>query len=186
MKKRTAPVSPAAISGRILVLHGLRVILDADLATLYGVPTKRFNEQVRRNAGRFPADFMFQITDQELAILRSQIATSSPTPGNHTWGGRRYLPYVFTEHGAIMAANILASQQAIDMSVHVVRAFVRLRETVAGNKELAKRLDELEQKMEHKLSSHDQAIAGILEAIRALVAPPPTVKRRRIGFIQED
>ena len=185
MKNRAASFDEGAIGGSIFVLRGQRVMLDSDLAMLYGVTTKRFNEQVRRNAERFPADFMFRLTNQELAILRSQFATSSSSPGRPTWGGSRYLPHAFTEHGAIMAANVLASSRAIEMSVHVVRAFVRLRETVAGNRELANRLDELEARIARKLSTHDQAITGILDAIRALMTPLRT-PRRRIGFIQDD
>lgn len=186
MKNKTAPVVVEAITGRILMLRGQRVMLDADLAALYGVTTKRCNEQVRRNLERFPLDFMFQLTNRELAILRSQIATSSSAPARLTWGGSRYLPHAFTGHGAIMAANVLASPRAIEMSVHVVRAFVRLSETIAGNKELAKRLGELDIKIGRKLSTHDQAIADILDAIRALMTPPRPPKRRRIGFIQDE
>jgi predicted DNA binding protein len=145
------------ITQSILVLRGYRVLLDTDLADLYGVTTKRFNEQVRRNRGRFPEDFMFQLTDKELAILRSQIATSNSS----MWGGRRYPPYAFTEHGAIMAATILNSGRAVEVSVYVVRAFIRLREVLASNKELEKKLE----KLERKLDSHDQAIVGILKTL---------------------
>ena len=167
------PLAIEAIAGRIVLLRGQRVMLDADLAALYGIPTGRFNEAVRRNLARFPADFMFQLTNQELAALRSQIAIS-----NAGRGGRRYVPYAFTEHGAIMAANVLASPRAIEMSVHVVRAFVRLREMIGTNKELARKLDELER----KLTTHDQAIAGLIDAIRELMSPPEP-KRRPIGFV---
>jgi hypothetical protein len=156
-------------------------MIDADLAALYGVTTKRFNEQVKRNFARFPADFMFQLRDTEHSALRSQIATSI---GGR--GGRRYLPYVFTEHGAIMAATILNSPRATKTSVFIVRAFVELREALASHKELAKRLDELESRLERKLATHDQAIAGILEAIRQLMAPTEPVNKRRIGFVQTD
>jgi hypothetical protein len=161
------------ITQSILDLRGHRVLLDADLADLYGVTTKRFNEQVRRNRERFPEDFMFQPTHDELAISRSQIATSSSS----MWGGRRYPPYAFTEHGAIMAATILNSGRAVEVSVYVVRAFVRLREVLASNKELAKKLE----KLERKLDSHEQAIVGILKTIhdhmnqtrtRAIDIPP--------------
>lgn len=160
------------IPDRILVLRGIRVILDADLALLYGVAAKRFNEQVRRNRKRFPPDFMFQLENQEFAILRSQFATSS-------WGGRRYPPLAFTEHGAIMAASILNSAHAIEISVYVVRAFVQMREALVAHKEIGKRLDELER----KVGTHDRAIGPILEAIRQLMQPPETPKRRRIGFL---
>ena len=130
------------IERTILRLRGHNVMLDADLARLYGVTTKRFNEQVKRNVRRFPADFMFQLTQEEYADLKSQIATSSAT--GH--GGRRHLPYVFTEHGAIMAANVLNSPRAVQMSIIVVRAFIRLRQMLLSNAELAKKLDALEAK----------------------------------------
>jgi len=181
-KKTATSAAIEAIAGRILVLRGQRVMLDADLAALYGVTTKRLNEQVRRNLSRFPDDFVFRLTDQELANLRSQFATSSSDTRHLAWGGRRYAPHVFTEHGAIMAAMVLNSPSATEISVYVVRAFVQLRETVVANKELALRLDELESRIERKLSTHDQAIAGILDAIRALMAPAEP-KRRPIGFI---
>jgi hypothetical protein len=128
------------ISQAIAVMRGHRVLLDADLAVLYGVTTKRFNEQVRRNLKRFPEDFMFQLTAEEAAALRSQFATSNM----HGRGGRRYPPYAFTEHGAIMAATILNSPRAIEMSVYIVRAFVKLRELLGSNRELARRFAELE------------------------------------------
>lgn len=160
------------LAQRILLIRDQKVMLDADLAELYGVPTKRFNEQVKRNIDRFPADFMFQLTDEEHEVLRSQFATS-----NTGRGGRRYAPYAFTEHGAIMAATILNSPKAIEMSVFIVRAFVQLREMLSSHKELAAKLEALEQ----KVGSHDQAIAGLIDAIRQLMAPPATMKRP-IGF----
>ena len=154
------------IAQSIVVLRGQRVLLDADLAELYGVATKRFNEQVRRNLERFPPDFMFQLTDGEASALRSQIATSNePHSGR---GGRRYLPYAFTEHGAIMAATILNSARAVEVSVYVVRAFVKLRELLTSTKELSAKLELLER----KLDTHDQAIVGILRQIRQLMNPP--------------
>jgi ORF6N domain-containing protein len=161
-------------------------MLDADLAALYGVTTKRLNEQVMRNLGRFPSDFIFQLTNHEVAILRSQFATSSSDARRLAWGGRRYPPHAFTEHGALMAAMVLNSPRATEVSVYVVRAFVELRDTVVAHKELAKRLDELESRLERKLSTHDQAIAGILDAIRQLMVPPEPAKKRRIGFVQDD
>jgi hypothetical protein len=179
-------VAIEAIASRILLLRAQRIILDADLAALYGVTTKRLNEQVQRNAERFPDDFIFQLTNQELAILKSQFATSSSPAA---WGGRRYAPYAFTEHGAIMAATVLNSPRAVEVSIYVVRAFVQMRDLLTGHKELAKRVDQLEARMERKLSTHDQAIAGILDAIRKLMAPPPPApepKRRRIGFVNDD
>jgi len=154
------------IAQSIVVLRGQRVLLDADLAELYGVATKRFNEQVRRNLERFPPDFMFQLTDDEASALRSQIATSNdPHSGR---GGRRYLPYAFTEHGAIMAATILNSARAVEVSVYVVRAFVKVRELLTSTKELSAKLELLERKLE----THDQAIVGILRQIRQLMNPP--------------
>lgn len=161
------------IASSILVLRGQKVLLDVELAALYGVTTKRFNEQVRRNRERFPADFMFQLTTEDLAALRSQFATLKGGRGQH----RKYLPYAFTEHGAIMAATILNSARAVEMSVYVVRAFVRLRQVLASNTALARKLDELERKYQH----HDDAIKAILSAIRELMNPPQP-KRRPIGF----
>ena len=165
------------ITRAILVLRGQRVLLDAELATLYGVTTKRFNELVRRNRERFPEDFMFQLTAEESGSLRSQFATLKAGRGQH----RKYRPYAFTEHGAIMAATILNSPRAIEMSVYVVRAFVQLRELLSSNKELARRFAQLEARLDKKLAAHDEAIAAILSAIRELMAPPAT-KRRGIGF----
>jgi hypothetical protein len=176
-----AAVAVDAIAERITVLRGQRVIVDADLAALYGVPTKRLNEQVRRNAERFPGDFMFQLVPQEWEPLRSQFATLKSGRGQH----RKYLPYAFTEHGAIMAATVLNSPRAVEVSIYVVRAFVQLRELLAGHKELAKRLDQLEARLERKFTTQDQAIAGILDAIRELMKPPET-KRRKIGFVHDD
>lgn len=172
-------VAVDAIAGRILILRGQRVMLDADLAALYGVPTGRFNEAVRRNLARFPADFMFPLTNQDLAALRSQIATLKTGRGQH----RKYPPYAFTEHGAIMAATILNSPRATEVSVYVVRAFVQLRELLAGHKALAKRLDQLESRMERKLMAQDETIVEILAAIRQLMAPPEPKKKRPIGFV---
>ncbi|MBI3779049.1 MAG: ORF6N domain-containing protein [Gammaproteobacteria bacterium] len=149
---------------------------DADLAELYGVTTRRLNEQVRRNANRFPGDFAFQVTNQEFVILMSQNATSSRDTRGH--GGRRKNPLVFTEHGAIMAATVLNSSRAVQVSVFVVRAFVRLREMLSSNKALARKLNELER----KLATHDHAITELIEAIRQLMAPPEPKKKRPIGF----
>lgn len=182
----TSPlVAVDALSDRIHLVRGQRVMLDSDLAELYGVTTKRFNEQVKRNLERFPADFMFQLTEEEGESLRSQIATlntddslrSQIATSKPNRGGRRYLPYVFTEHGAIMAASVLNSPRAVEMSVFVVRAFVQLRALLASSHELSERLDELER----KLSTHDQAIAGLIDAIRQLTATPAK-PGRPIGF----
>jgi phage regulator Rha-like protein len=163
------------IADRIVLIRASKVLLDSDLAALYGVTTKRFNEQIRRNGARFPSDFMFQLSTQEVESLRSQIATLKTSRGKH----RKYRPYAFTEHGAIMAAMVLNSTRAVEMSVYVVRAFVRLREVLSANTELARRLEELEARLSRRIDSHDQAIAGILEMLRKLMHPPTT---RAIGF----
>ena len=162
------------IEKKIILIRGQKVMLDSDLAELYGVTTKRFNEQIRRNSDRFPDDFMFRLTDEEFSTLRSQIATSK-TGGR---GGRRYVPNVFTEHGAIMAASVLNTPLAVEVSVFVVRAFVHLREMALSHKELSNKLDELER----KVSSHDQAITGLIHAIRELSKSTDKPKRE-IGFI---
>jgi hypothetical protein len=161
-----------SVESRILILRHHKIILDEDLAELYGVPVKRLNEQVKRNQDRFPSDFIFQLTAKEQKILRSQFATS-----NKTHGGRRYRPHAFTEHGAIMAATVLNSKRAIQMSVFVVRAFVRLREMLATNRQLATKLGELERHVD----SHDTTIHNLIEAIKQLMAPQPRL-RRKIGF----
>lgn len=160
------------IGGRIVTVRGLRVMLDTDLAALYGVPARRLNEQVRRNAARFPSEFCFSLSAQELAILKSQNATSS-------WGGKRKPPLAFTEHGALMAATVLTSPEAVRMSVFVIRAFVRMRESLAVHREIRNRLDVLER----KVGSQDRAMAQIFDALRRLTAPLETAKRRRIGFL---
>ena len=177
------------ITQHILLLRGQKVLLDTDLAALYDVPTKRFNEQVKRNLERFPADFMFQLTEEEWAALRSQFATLKSGRGQH----RKYLPYAFTEHGAIMAASILNSPRATEVSVYVVRAFVRLREVLASNKELAKRLDDLEQTTEALAMQHDSfarntraQLKQVFDAIRELMTPPETQKKRPIGFMPNE
>lgn len=176
-------VSTEPITQSIVILRGQKVLLDADLAALYGVETRRLNEQVRRNLERFPSDFIFEVTDLEFANLMSQNATSS-------WGGRRKLPMAFTEHGAIMVASILKTPRAVEMSVYVVRAFVRLREVLASNKELSKRLDDLEQSTESLAVQHDAfarntraQLKQVFDAIRELMTPPEPQKKRPIGFI---
>jgi hypothetical protein len=162
----------AQLESTIYLIRGQRVMFDSDLAAIYGVTTKRLNEQVRRNISRFPEDFAFQLTAEELTNLRSQIATSS------FHGGRRYRPWVFTEHGAIMLASVLNSDIAAQASVRVVRAFVRLREMVAANAQLASKLEELER----RLDSHDEAIVDLFAALKQLLEPPEPPKRREIGF----
>ena len=164
-------IAVESVAQRILLIRRQKVMLDADLAELFGVPTKRFNEQVKRNLDRFPADFMFQLTPAEKAEVVANC--------DHLAGIKYspYLPRAFTEHGAIMAATILNSPKAVEMSVFIVRAFVQLREMLSANKELAAKLLELER----KVSSHDQAIAGVIEAIRQLMMPAAG-KSRPIGF----
>jgi len=177
-KNTPALVAIEAIASRILVLRGQRVMLDADLARLYGVTTRRLNEQVKRNRRRFPEGFIFRLRAAEVTRRnRSQIAT-----GSQKHRDPRFAPYAFTEHGTIMAAMVLNSARATEVSVYVIRAFVELRDTLATHKELANRLNELEARIEKKLATQDHAIAGILSAIRQLMAPPET-KRRPIGFV---
>ncbi|MBV8209797.1 MAG: ORF6N domain-containing protein [Burkholderiaceae bacterium] len=172
-----AALAVETIASRILLVRGVRVLLDSDLAALYGVPTKRFNEAVKRNTAKFPADFMFQLTPEDFNALRSQFATLKTGRGQH----RKYMPYAFTEHGALMVAMVLASPRAVEVSVYVVRAFVQQRDLLASNKELAQRLRELERRLENGLAAHDVAIADILAAIRQLMNPPE-LSRRPIGF----
>lgn len=167
-KVRENPV----IESMILTVRGQRVMLDSDLAIIYGVTLKRLNEQVKRNAERFPSDFAFQIARQELTILKSQIATS------RSHGGRRKLPWVFTEYGAIMLASVLNSTIAVEASVRVVRAFVYLRAQISANQELARKVAELE----GRVGGHDEAIQDLFEAIRQLLEPPAGGKRPEIGF----
>src|SRR5205814_38684 len=162
------------ITRAILVLRGHRVLLDTELAALYGVTTRRLNEQVRRNRSRFPADFLFELSAEEFANLKSHFATSS-------WGGRRKLPWAFTEHGAIQAANVLNSPRAIAMGIYVVRAFVQLREVLASNKDLARKLAALERSLVALDLKTRRQFKEVYEAIRALMNPPPP-KRRSIGF----
>jgi hypothetical protein len=168
--------SPEILAGRIHLIRGVRVVLDSDLARLYGVETRRLNEQVRRNRRRFPPEFMFQLNKQELARLMSQFATS-----NGGRGGVRKPPLAFTEHGAIMAAAVLNSPRAIEVSVYVVRAFVQLRDAHSANAEIARRLDQLQR----RVVAHDHAILEILQALRQLTQPAEAPKRRRIGFVQD-
>lgn len=167
---KEAAVSIEVLTRRIHLIRSHKVMLDSDLARLYHVPTKRLNEQVRRNRDRFPPDFAFQLSPDEAANLRSQIATSS-------YGGRRYAPLAFTEHGTIMAAAVLNSPRAVQMSIFVVRAFVQLRELIATHKALEGKLDELER----RISGHDKAIAEIIATIRRMVVRPEP-SRRGIGF----
>ena len=175
MSYKTQP-APTRIESLIYTIRGLRVMLDSDLAKIYGVSTMRLNEQFKRNSSRFPSDFAFQLTQQEFADLISQIAISKKGRG-----GRRKLPWVFTEHGALMLASVLNSPIAVEASVRVVRAFVLMREQLTANKELAQKLVELES----RVSGHDEAIQNLFEAIRQLVEPPLPENRKQIGFMRE-
>lgn len=191
MSSRKSDLAPDSLEPLILVIRNQRAILDADLARLYGVPTKRFNEAFKRNQQRFPDDFAFQLTIAEFNNLRSQLATSSlqhieskevlPKRSQivtTSHGGRRFRPRAFTEHGAVMAANILHSERAIRMSVFVVRAFVRLREHIAANRTILKRLAEIDK----TLLEHDTALFDLYEKLQPLLQPLPDSPKRRIGF----
>ena len=159
------------IEKKILMIRGEKVMLDADLSELYGVETKMLVRAVKRNTDRFPADFMFQLDKAEFENLRFQFGTSSH------WGGRRYLPYAFTEQGVAMLSSVLNSKRAVKVNIEIMRAFVKLRELLSTNKELAHKLEQLERKIE----KHDEEIKGIFSAIRQLMTPPET-KKRKIGF----
>jgi len=178
MKKRNpAFVAAENIARSILRLRGHRVLLDATLASLYGVDTRALVQAVKRNRERFPEDFMFQLGPEELDSLRSQSVISNPP----SRGGRRYSPYAFTEEGVAMLSSVLRSKEAVHVNIEIMRAFVRLRGLLAVNRELGAKLDEIER----RVSSHDQAIAGVLSAIRQLMAPAEP-KRRQIGFVSSE
>jgi hypothetical protein len=182
------------LAGRILTVRGQRVILDSDLAKLYGVPTKRFNEAFKRNSSRFPADFAFQLTAKEFAALRieAEVAAagkSETKPMRSNWSqfatsskanrrGLAYRPWVFTEHGAVMAANILRSPKAVEMSVYVVRAFIKQREALAANATILKRLAEIDK----TLLEHNGALLTLWKRLQPLLAPPPELPRKELGF----
>jgi len=180
MKTKTSIIPRQPVEDLICTIRGQRVILDTDLAKIYGVWTWRLNEQVKRNKERFPADFVFTLTTEENRALTSQIARSKKGRG-----GRRTLPRAFTEHGAIMAASLLNSPRAVQMSVFVVRAFVKMREVLAQNRQLAEKLAELERRLTDRLDVHEQAIIHILDEIKKLMEPlppQPGPKRPEIGF----
>jgi hypothetical protein len=166
------------IERSIVLVRGQRVVIDSEIAALYGTPTKVLLQSVRRNLERFPPDFMFQLTNQEVARLRSQIVTSKQN--NHGGqGGRRYAVHAFTEQGVAMLSSVLRSPTAIAINIEIMRAFVRLRRTIAENEELARQLAALER----RLATHDRAIFEIFETIRKLMTPPRTGTPRRIGFV---
>jgi phage regulator Rha-like protein len=183
MKTRHTSLEIEPVESLIHLIRGQRVILDADLARIYGVPTRQLNQAIKRNLDRFPDDFAFQLEPQEVAALRSQIVISK----GH--GGRRYVPIAFTEHGAIMVANVLNSPRAVQMSVFVVRAFVKMREVLAENRHLAEKLAELERRLTGRLDVHEKAIVHILDEIKKLMEPlppQPEPNRREIGFHVRD
>jgi hypothetical protein len=165
------------IENSILLIRGCKVMLDRDLAAPYGVPTKRLNEQVRRNRRRFPEDFMFQLSPEEFENWRSQFATSNSAVKM----GARYRPYAFTEQGVAMLSSVLNSDRAIEVNIAIVRAFVRLREILSTHKDLARKLDALER----KLAEHDNKFTIVFDAIRQMMEPSPVAKKRRIGFCPE-
>ena len=168
MSPKAEAVSPERIEGSILIIRGHKVILDSDLAGLYGVSVGRLNEAVKRNRGRFPADFMFQLTPEEFASLRSQIVTlnlkSQIAISSSDWGGRRHAPFAFTEQGVAMLSSVLRSKRAVQANVEIMRAFVRLRQMLASNTELARKLTALENK-------YDAQFKVVFDAIRQLMAP---------------
>jgi len=175
----SAALGVDGIAKSILVLRDQNVLLDRDLATLYGVTTKRLNEQVKRNLARFPIDFMFQLTAEEETALRSHFATSKKPAASR--GGRRYLPYAFTEQGVAMLSSVLSTERAVAVNIEIMRAFVRMRSVLAANKELAQRFAELESRLDKKTAVQDKAIAPIMSAIRELMNPPIRLSRG-IGF----
>jgi hypothetical protein len=176
MSYKTQP-APTRIESLIYTIRGLRVMLDSDLAKIYGVSTMRLNEQFKRNSSRFPSDFSFQLTQQEFADLISQIAISKKGRG-----GRRKLSWVFTEHGALQLANVLRSETAVKASIRVVQVFISMREQLAAHKELAGKLAELE----GRITGHDEALQNLFEAIRQLIEQPLPENRRKIGFQMQE
>ena len=169
MEKPIATLSDSKIARRILSVRGLRVMLDRDLAILYGVSTKQLNQQVLRNRDRFPSDFMFQLTPEESDSLRLQSATS-----NRRWGGRRYLPYAFTEQGVAMLSGVLHSRRAVRVNVEIMRTFVKLRQILSSHAELARKLEELERR-------YDGQFRIVFDAIRELMSPESS-ESRAVGF----
>ena len=161
------------IENKIYLIRGHKVMIDKDLAMLYGVKTKNLNKAITRNIERFPEDFMFQLTPDEFTSLRFQFGTSKKGRG-----GRRYLPYVFTQEGVAMLSGVLNSERAVQVNIAIMRAFVKLRQIISTHKELAHKLNELERKIER----HDTEIQSIFEAIRQLMTPPPDKSKKRIGF----
>ncbi len=197
MTEKSEIYDAQTIEPMIFTVRGKKVILDVELARIYGVQTKVFNQAVKRNKQKFPTDFMFQLTVEEYEDLRSQFAISSRASnrsqfvaGSQKHRNPRYLPYAFTEHGAVMAANILRSERAIQMSVFVVRAFIRMRQMLISQQSLAHRLAELERKLTARLDVHETAITEVLQQIMRLLSPPPEPEpeppKKRIGFLVKE
>ena len=172
MPKSKEIVQVGKIEQRILLIRGEKVVIDSDLAEFYGVPTKRLNEQVKRNRDRFPDDFIFQLTEEE----KSEVVAKCDHLSKLKFSSSQ--PYAFTEHGTIMAASILNSPRAIEVSVYIVRAFIKLRETIAQHKELAQKIS----RIENRLANHDHQIISLVKAIKQLINTEPVPKKRRIGF----
>ena len=171
---KNALISIERIQSKILLVRGQKVMLDQDIAELYGVKTGQLTRQVRRNIERFPSDFMFQLNKEEYAALRSQT-------GNSSWGGRRYPPYAFTEQGVAMLSSVLRSKRAVEVNVQIMRAFVLLRQFLSSQEQFRRKLLALER----KLAKHDAHFKTVFEAIRQLMAPLPPGKKRQIGFIKD-
>ena len=188
MSERKSIVPSDSLDRLIYEIRGQKVMLDADLAEIYGVTTKSLNQASKRNLKKFPADFMFQLTVKEFENMRSQIVTASNrsqfVTGSQKHRDPRYLPYAFTEHGAIMAANVLNSPRAVQMSVFVVRAFLKMRAALSDNRELARKLAALEQELKERLNVHDAAIVTILQRVMDIIDPPalPEPPKKDIGF----
>lgn len=170
-KKQKIVFNQSVVISKIYLIRGLKVMLDEDLAEMYGVETRRLNEQIKRNADRFPKDFMFQLTTKEFDNLKSQNATSS-------WGGRRTLPFAFSEYGVLMLSGILNSPIAIQVNIKIMRVYTKLREMLATNKDILLQM----QKIEEKLSSHDRNIQTIFDVLKKLINPQPPPARKRMGF----
>lgn len=170
MKKFYITKSDDIITSRIFTIRGMKVMIDCDLALLYGIETRRLNEQVRRNIDRFPDDFMFQLNGEEFINLKSQFATSR-------WGGTRKLPFAFTEHGVLMLSSVLNSERAIKVNIQIMRVYIRMRELMISHTDILLKLEELER----KISSHDKQILLIFEYLKKLIAPE-TKSRKRVGY----
>ena len=169
------------IEGKIYLIRGKKVMLDRDLAGLYKVQTRDLNKAVSRNLDRFPEDFMFQLTQDEFENLKFKFGTSSLAAGKEGWGGTRKLPKVFTEQGVAMLSSVLRSKRAIHINILIMRAFVKLRQLLSSHKELARKIEELE----NKYSKHEIEISAVFKLLKKLMEPPPEAPRKRIGFVSD-